>query len=94
MSDIYISSRYYNSTIDYLQLEYGSDIKPIVFYSFDDLYNKKYTTYTIAQGDRLDQLSYKFFGRPDMWWAIVEYNPEVQDFINLTPGITIRIPNV
>jgi len=94
MSNIYISSRYYNQTIDYVQLEENGDIKPIVFYQFDDLSGKNYTVYTVVQGDRLDRLSYKFFGRPDLWWAIVEYNPELQNFINLAPGTVLRVPNV
>lgn len=94
MSDIYVSSRYYNQKIDYIQLEEHGHATPIIFYEFDDLRNKKYTLYTYSQNDRLDQLSYRFFGRPDMWWAIVEYNPEIQNFINIQPGTVLRIPNV
>ena len=94
MSDLYVSSRYYFSPIDFLQVETGGEVKPIVFYEFDQLKNKSYTIHTVVYGDRLDQLSYKYFNRPDMWWAIIEYNPEIRDFFNLTPGTYLRIPNV
>jgi hypothetical protein len=94
MSDIYTSSRYYNQTVDYISLEEGGDVRPIVFYQFDDLHDKNYGIYTFAQGDRLDRLSFQFFNRPDMWWAIAEYNPEIQDIFNIKPGTLLRIPNV
>ena len=94
MSNLYANSRYYNQNIDFIQLEDGEDITPIIFYQFDDLTNVKYNIYTTAQGDKLYQLSYRFFGRPDLWWAIVEYNPQVTDFFNITPGTQLRIPNV
>lgn len=94
MTSSYVSSRYYNQVVDYIQLEENGDIKPIVFYQFDDLYNKTYTIYEWSDTDKLWSVSYKYFGRPDLWWAIVEYNPEIKDFMNITPGTPIRIPNV
>ena len=94
MSDIYASSRYHNQVIDYIQIKPGGNITPNVFYQFDDLYNKTFTLYAFKQGDKLYQLSYRFFGRPDMWWAIAEMNPEVQDFTRIQPGTLLRIPSV
>lgn len=93
MSDLYISSRYYSSPIDFIQLEEGGEVKPIVFYEFDQITDKSYTIHVVVQGDRLDQLSYRYFNRPDMWWAIVEYNPEIKNFFSLIPGTYLRIPN-
>jgi hypothetical protein len=89
-----VSSRYYSAVIDYITLYDGGDVKPIVFYEFDQISNKSYSVHVCVYGDRLDQLSYKYFNRPDMWWAIIEYNPEIRDFFNLLPGTYLRIPNV
>ena len=94
MSDLYVSSRYYNQSVDFIQLEDGGDITPVVFYQFDNISGQNYYLYTYKKGDKLYQLSYKFFGRPDMWWAIAEYNPQIQNIMNINPGTVIRIPNV
>ena len=34
------------------------------------------------------------YNNPQYWWLIVEYNPEINDFINVTPGTILRVPNV
>ena len=45
-------------------------------------------------GDRLDTLSYQFYGDDSLWWIISIANPNKVNFgsVYLTPGIEIRIP--
>lgn len=87
-------SRYETSTVDYFRkVEFGTTY-PIVFYKFDDLSNITFVLHTFNQGENLQSLAMTYFRRPDLWWTIAEYNPEVTDFFNITPGTVLRIPNV
>lgn len=87
------TSRYVFSVVDYLTTDSREEATPIVFYVPDELNDVSFSTHTYA-GETLSQLSWTYFNRPDMWWAIVEYNPEITDFFNIRPGRKIRIPNV
>jgi hypothetical protein len=87
-----INSRYYYSTIDYIQLVEGGDNDAIVFYEFDTIGTITYTKHVYVEGERLDAIAYKYWGRPNLWWVIPEYNPSVTDFTNLTPGTELIIP--
>lgn len=87
-------SRYEASVVDYFRKnEYGNTL-PIVFYKFDSLSNISFITHTFVQGETLEKLAKAYFDRSDLWWTIAEYNPEVTDFLNITPGTVLRIPNV
>jgi hypothetical protein len=48
------------------------------------------TTYS----DRLDNLSYDFYGTTEYWWIIAAANPDdiKKDSFFVTPGVQIRIP--
>lgn len=47
--------------------------------------------YTIRKGDRLGQLSKKFFGSSDKWPLLWSYNPEITNPYVLQPGQIIRL---
>jgi nucleoid-associated protein YgaU len=50
-------------------------------------------TYTVMEGDRLDQLANRFYSDPRKYWLILDANPEVLNpFELLEPGRQIRIP--
>jgi phage tail protein X len=91
---IYKGSRYEYSTIDYVATDEALEEKPIVYYSVSDLGLTNYWEHTYMQGERLDQLSYKYYKRPEYWWLIVEYNPAITDFNNIPAGTVLKIPNV
>lgn len=47
--------------------------------------------HTIADGDRLDHLAYKYYNQPRKWWRICDANPEImspQALLGKTPFIT------
>jgi|CryBogDrversion2_4_1035264.scaffolds.fasta_scaffold02340_4 hypothetical protein len=86
-----INSRYYYSTIDYIQLVENSDNTPIVFYEFDSIGTITYRIHVYTEGERLDDIAFQYWGRPKMWWMIPEYNPQLTDFTNITPGTELKI---
>ena len=91
---IYQNSRYYSQDVDYVAFVENGDELPIVFYEFDELGNSTWTEHEYKSGERLDSLAYTYYGRPDLWWLIPEYNPEVKDHSNIAPGTILRIPRV
>ncbi|SEB38791.1 LysM peptidoglycan-binding domain-containing protein [Terriglobus roseus] len=50
-------------------------------------------TYTVQQGDRLDNLAAKFLGDPLLFWMIADANAATDaEALTEEPGIAIRIP--
>jgi nucleoid-associated protein YgaU len=87
-------SRYENSVVDYFRKTENGQAYPIVFYTFDTLDSISYYTHTFVKGETLTALSWKYFNRPDLWWVIAEYNPEITNFVNIEGGTVLRIPHV
>lgn len=52
-----------------------------------------YTFYRVLGTDRIDTISYAFYGRADLWWRIANANPEILDWLNLPAGVILRIPD-
>jgi phage tail protein X len=53
-----------------------------------------YTNYLVRDGDRIDQLAYRFLGMARLWWMIADANPEIHDWLVLPRGTLLRIPRV
>jgi hypothetical protein len=87
-------SRYEKSIVDYFKKTENGITYPIVFYSADNLTSIKFILHTFTKGETLTGLSWRYFNRPDVWWVIAEYNPEITDFVNIAGGTVLRIPNV
>jgi phage tail protein X len=49
--------------------------------------------YEWVDGDRVDVIAEKFYGRAELWWRILDANPEIIDPLTIAPGTVIRIPN-
>jgi hypothetical protein len=91
---IYTGSRYEYSDVDFFSVKPGANQNPVVFYSFDVLGSINFVYHEYIEGERLDQLAWKYYQRPSFWWLIPEYNPEIEDFTNIKPGTLLRIPSV
>lgn len=91
---IFKGSRYEYSTIDFIATDPNGGSYPIVFYKFSDLGLINYYEHVYVQGERLDQIAQKYYQRPAFWWYIIEYNPQIKDFLNIQPGTIIRVPRV
>jgi nucleoid-associated protein YgaU len=46
-----------------------------------------------VETDRLDNLSLRYLGKPNLWWRIADINPELVDPFSIEPGTPLRIPN-
>ena len=52
----------------------------------DDFYH------TVRQGDRIDTIAYKYYGRADLWWVIADYNTLMFPLV-LEIGSSLRLPS-
>ena len=50
----------------------------------DDMY------FTAQEGDRCDNLAYRFYGTPELWWFIARVNNLTTN--NIPAGTSLRIP--
>ena len=91
---IYQGSRYEYSTIDFFAVKPNGNENPVVFYSVPTIGTLAYRQYTWVNGDRMDLISYKFYGRADLFWYILDANPNIQDPNDIEPGTVLKIPNV
>jgi nucleoid-associated protein YgaU len=49
--------------------------------------------HVVMEGERLDQLSSRFYGDPKKFWLLLDANPQVLNpFELLRPGQRIRVP--
>lgn len=48
--------------------------------------------YAWVEGDRMENVSYQLLGSSNVWWKIMDYNPEILDAINIPVGSLLRIP--
>ena len=58
-----------------------------------DVIKQRFFFYEWTATDRLDLVATKYFGNSDLWWKIMDYNPEIVDPLNISPGTQLRIPN-
>ena len=54
----------------------------------------KFYNYSWRERDRMDMVAASLLGSPDLWWRIMDYNPEVIDAFNIPIGTVLRIPSV
>ena len=46
------------------------------------------------ESDKLEHISYRFYGTPEYWWVIAKANNISNGSIFLEPGKQLRIPNI
>lgn len=49
--------------------------------------------YVWRERDRVENVAARLLGDSNLWWRIMDYNPEVIDPINIVAGTPIRIPS-
>jgi hypothetical protein len=91
---IFKGSRYEYSTVDFVSVTEDGVENPIVFYQFSELGLVRYWVHEYVEGERLDQIAYKYYKKPEYWWIIPEYNPQLEDVTDIPAGTLLRIPNV
>jgi hypothetical protein len=58
----------------------------------DGLPASYFTPYVTTPQDTWPYISYKVFGRIDLWWIIAQFNGVINPTIPIETGITLRIP--
>lgn len=56
--------------------------------------SSQYYYYVWTERDRLDKLALERLGNVDLWWRILDYNPEISNGLDIPVGTTLRIPSV
>ncbi len=51
------------------------------------------TYYTVLQGDTLDGIAYKYYGNANLYWAILDANPQYLSEMDIKVGDVIMIPD-
>lgn len=89
---IYVGSRYENAAVGRVL---GSDgvLHPTAFAPATPSATNDGLTYIVVEGDRLDQIAHRVYGRADLWWVIAQGNPDLLLPDPLEPGTMLRIPN-
>lgn len=49
-------------------------------------------TYRFKQGDRLDLIAHQFYGDPQLYWVILDANPQYASELDIQPGDFLTIP--
>lgn len=50
------------------------------------------TYYTVVQGDTLDSIAHKHYNNTQLWWAIMDANPQYQSELDINAGDVLCIP--
>lgn len=76
---------YYNSNDKKYIYELGNQLKT----------DKSYVTVKVTEATTLDALANKYYGRPDYFWIIADFNRISDPFINLIDYYSeIKIPSI
>jgi hypothetical protein len=89
---IYLDSRYVDGPLFKAWDARKNEYHLTVFRQWPSL-QTAFFIYEWVDGDRLDNLSNKFLNTPELWWKILDVNPEINDPTSIAPGTKIRIPN-
>jgi hypothetical protein len=55
-------------------------------------YRKEYFLYEWVDSDRLDIIANRFLNNSNLWYKIMDINPEITDPTVIAPGTLVRIP--
>tara|TARA_Y100000401_G_C8255563_1_gene190542 strand:+ start:189 stop:500 length:312 start_codon:yes stop_codon:yes gene_type:complete len=72
--------------------EFGNRIYTSTLYPAINPSNTDIVTIVKVGAQRLDILSYRYYGTPDLWWIISQANNLSGDTMVVPPGTKIRIP--
>jgi phage tail protein X len=84
---VYRGSRYINTKLYDHKGALTMDIRSRYVF---DLTNAIY--YTVVQGDTLDGIAYRQYGNTQLWWAILDANPQYQSELEVKAGDVLCIP--
>lgn len=89
---IYSDSRYADGNIFKANDSRKQNISVTVFREFPTEISN-FFHYSWSDTDRIHDVADRFLGDAELWWKIMDYNPEVINPTFITPGTLIRIPS-
>jgi len=89
---IFTDSRYANGTLFKAHDSRKNSYSLTVFRQYPYALSE-FSHYTWVERDRLDIIAEEFLGSADLWWSIMDFNPEIIDPFSIPVGTVIRIPN-
>jgi nucleoid-associated protein YgaU len=90
---IYSDSRYIDGNLPVIYREYTKSHEQAVYRIWPS-YVVDFSLYTVNEIDRIEGIANHFLGDPELWWRIMDVNPEILNPFQIPAGTTIRIPNV
>jgi hypothetical protein len=87
---IYVDSRYADGNVISIETNKGASIA--VLRQFPEQ-SAGFYSYVWKEKDRIDMVANNLLGSPDLWWRIMDFNPEIINPFVISVGTTIRIPN-
>lgn len=54
--------------------------------------NDNATYYTVIEGDTIDGIAYRLYGNAQLYWAIMDSNPQYLSEMEIKPGDSLLIP--
>ncbi len=92
------SKKDYNYTSRYSPFfyYYNTDDKKYIYGLTSNLdTTTEYVIHTVAQGDTLDSIALKYYGRPDLFWVIADFNRIIDSYIDLYQNYNyVFVPNL
>mgnify|MGYP006273391509 CR=1 FL=1 len=89
---IYLDSRYADGPLFKAENTKTASFVPTVFRAWPEYY-VGFTVYEVTEVDRIENIAVKFLGNPELWWQIMDINPEILNPFEIPPGTLLRIPN-
>ena len=89
---IFLDSRYVDGPL-YKAKNARTNKHDIVVERAFPAYKVNFFHYEWVETDRLDLLALKYLGNSELWWQILDINPEILDPFDIAPGTAIRVPN-
>ena len=89
---IYLDSRYATGILFKAWDARKNQYNLSVFRKFPS-YKQNFYHYEWTAIDRLDLLANKFLGNANLWWMIMDINPEIIDPNDIAPGTVLRVPH-
>jgi nucleoid-associated protein YgaU len=86
------SSRYYDGPLYQAVHKYTGVYNIVVDRKWPVSTLVKYIEHTWEYGDSFALLADKYLKDPNLWWKILEANPNIMDPFAISPGYTIRVP--
>jgi nucleoid-associated protein YgaU len=88
---IYLDSRYANGPL-FKARDARKDVTVATVFRAWPTYISKFVLYEVTEVDRIENIAVKFLGNSELWWQIMDLNPEVLNPFEITPGTLLRIP--